>query len=360
MTNEPTIRIGAFAPLSQPGWVEAGRHLLAGLDLGARDVNASGGIGGRLLELMIRDTAGDPAKAIAAVDELAQLGVVALAGEYHSVVARAIAARSAALELPYLCSSAVIDALIEEPTDWIARLCPPQSRGWETFADFLIQAGNKHISVVTQPSIYWSSGTRILREQFASCGGSVLALDASALAPNAVCDELARANVTALLLLVGAPEPATAIVRAVRQDPRLHSIQLGAPAGQPEFASWAAALGKDGAAIPFLRYLPTTFGMLGATMETRLRNELSAPPSFVAFEGYDTIRLIAEVLRNGKGVSTTKADFWTGAEVEGARGRIRLSRPAGGKVWQWEGAPVQIADRDPLDIEHYRILEPAR
>jgi len=77
----------------------------------------------------------------------------------------------------------------------------------------------------------------------------------------------------------------------------------------------------------------------------------------VAFEGYDTIRLMAEILRGGKGISSTKADFWMGAEVEGSRGRISLSRSAAGKIWQWEGAPVQIADRDPLDIEHYRILE---
>jgi transposase InsO family protein len=39
--------------------------------------------------------------------------VAALAGEYHSVVARAAAARAAALGVPFLCSSAVLDALTE-------------------------------------------------------------------------------------------------------------------------------------------------------------------------------------------------------------------------------------------------------
>lgn len=78
------LLISALAPLTAPGWVEAGRHLVAGLELGVSDVNASGGIAGRQIELIVRDTAGDPAKAAAAVDELASAGVLALAGEYHS------------------------------------------------------------------------------------------------------------------------------------------------------------------------------------------------------------------------------------------------------------------------------------
>ena len=99
-----------MVPLSRPGWVESGRHLLAGMELAAREANETGGIGGRPLELVLRDTAADPHKAAAAVDEFARLGVAALAGEYHSVVARAAAARADALGLPFLCSSAVLDA----------------------------------------------------------------------------------------------------------------------------------------------------------------------------------------------------------------------------------------------------------
>ena len=112
-----TVQLGVLVPLTRPGWVEAGRHLLAGLELAVRDVNADGGIAGRPLELVVRDTAADPQRAAAAVDELAGLGVAALAGEYHSVVARTAAARADALGLPFLCSSAVLDALTDQPTE---------------------------------------------------------------------------------------------------------------------------------------------------------------------------------------------------------------------------------------------------
>ena len=162
-TDESAVRIGALVPLTRPGWVEAGRHLAAGFELAVRDVNESGGIGGRSLELVVRDTAADPQRAAAAVDELDRLGVAALAGEYHSVVARAAAARADALGLPFLCSSAVLDALTEQPTDWVARLAPAQSHGWRIHADFLLGAGHSRIAVAAQPSVYWASGP-------ASCG----------------------------------------------------------------------------------------------------------------------------------------------------------------------------------------------
>ncbi|MER6144079.1 ABC transporter substrate-binding protein [Streptomyces sparsogenes] len=351
-----SVRIGALAPLTRPGWVEAGRHLLAGLELGVHEVNDAGGIAGRPLELVVRDTAADPEKAAAAVDELAGLGVAAVAGEYHSVVARAAAARADALGLPFLCSSAVLDELTEQPTEWVARLAPAQSRGWRIFADFLLGAGHGRIAVAAQPSVYWASGTRILRDHLASRGGTVIDLDMRALTPEAVCDALVDHRAEALLLLVGHPEPAVPLVRAVRRDQRLTEILIGAPAGQPEFAEWAALLGDDGAAVPFLRYLPERLTPVGARVETALRERLAEAPSFVAFEGYDAVAVLAEVLRS-HGVDRARiAEAWPGVAAEGTRGEIRFSRTPGISVRQWAWPPIQVVDRDPAEPGRFRVL----
>ncbi|MFD5329419.1 ABC transporter substrate-binding protein [Streptomyces sp. NPDC127092] len=354
--EEPAVRIGALVPLSPPGWVEAGRHLLAGLELAVGEVNDAGGIDGRPLELVVRDTAADPRKAEAAVDELAGLGVAALAGEYHSVVARAAAARADALGVPFLCSSAVLDGLTEEPTDWVARLPPAQSHGWRLYGDFLLGAGHRRVAVATQPSVYWAAGTGILRDHLSAHGGTVTELDANALDPAALCDELVAQGATALLLLVGFPEPAVSIVKAVRHDERLAGILIGAPAGQPEFADWAAALGDDGAAVPFLRYLPERLGPLGARVGAALRERLGEAPSFVAFEGYDAVLVLAGLLR-GHGPDRARiAASWPQVAVEGTRGRIRFSRAPGIGVWQWTWPPTQVVDRDPTRPDRFRVL----
>ncbi|WP_284574656.1 ABC transporter substrate-binding protein [Streptomyces sp. 2P-4] len=351
----PPVRLGALVPLTRPGWTEAGRQLLAGLELGVRDVNAAGGIAGRPLELLVRDTAADPVRAAAAVDELAGLGVAAVAGEYHSVAARAAAVRADAAGVPFLCSSAVLDELTDGPAQQVARLAPPQSQGWRTYADFLLAAGRRRIAVASQPSAYWASGTRILRDRLAAAGGTLLALDADALAPGALCDALAADGATALLLLVGHPEPAVPVVRAVRADRRLDGLLIGAPAGQPEFAGWAAALGADGAGIPFLRYLPDRLGPLGERVAAELRARLGGAPSFVAFEGWDTAAVLAEALRTRGTDRAAVAGAWPHVSVEGTRGPIRFARTAGTGVWQWAGAPVQVADRDPERPDRFRV-----
>src|SRR5215472_13471719 len=116
VASDRAIRVGGVMPLSRPGFLEAGRHLKAGLELAVADVNGLGGVGGRPLELLVRDTGAGPAKAVAIVDELHKDGVAAIAGEYHSVVARAIAARATQLGLAFVCSSAVLDSLTNEPS----------------------------------------------------------------------------------------------------------------------------------------------------------------------------------------------------------------------------------------------------
>ncbi|MGW3326914.1 ABC transporter substrate-binding protein [Streptomyces virginiae] len=355
-----SVRIGALVPLSRPGWVEAGQHLLAGLELAVHEVNDAGGIAGRPLELLVRDTAADPQKAAAAVEELAGLGVAALAGEYHSVVARAAAARADALGLPFLCSSAVLDALTEQPTEWVARLAPAQSHGWRIYAEFLLGAGHRRIAVGAQSSVYWAAGTRILREYVTPRGGSVVELDMATLSPTALCEALVDRGATALLLLVGHPEPAVPIVRAVHRDRRLAEIMIGAPAGQPEFPEWARLLGDDGVAVPFLRYLPERLGALGTRVETALRERLGVAPSFVAFEGYDTVVVLADVLRSRGADEAHAADPWTRVEVEGTRGRIRFSRAPGIGVRQWTWAPTQVVDRDPAQPDRFRVLHSGR
>lgn len=355
-TGEAPIQIGVLVPLTRPGWTEAGQHLIGGLELAAREVNDTGGVAGKPLELVVRDTAADPQRATAAVDELNRLGVAALAGEYHSVVARAVAARADSLGLPFVCSSAVLDALTGQPTDWVARIAPAQSRGWRIYADFLLGAGHRRIAVAAEPSLYWASGAAILRDHLTPRGGTVIDLDLRALSPAAVAGELAAQRATALLLLAGYPDPAVPLVRSVRGDQRLAGMMIGAPAGQPEFPGWLRSLGGDGAGIPFLRYRPARLGPLGARVEAALRERLGEAPSFVAFEGYDTVAVLAGVLRSGGTDRARIRQSWPGVAAEGTRGPIRFYRQPGISVWQWAWPPIQVADRDPADPGRFRIL----
>ncbi|MBB4062869.1 ABC transporter substrate-binding protein [Gellertiella hungarica] len=350
------VLIGALAPLSRPGWVEAGQQMLAGMQQAVSDINAAGGLGGQELLLVVRDTAADPATAEAAVDALAGQGVTAIAGEYHSVVARVIAARAEALGIPFVCSSAVIDGLLEKPGRWVARIAPPQSKGWSRYAAHLLAAGHRHIAAACQPSVYWQAGIRILRASHEAAGGSVAVLDLQSTEPAELCDRLAAGNATALLLLAGHPEPALSLAEAVLRDTRLSRLKLGAPAGQPEFPGWVERLGAGAAGIPFLRYLPPATAGKGVAIAARLSARLGGTPSFVALEGYDAMLVLADALRQA-GLDRARVPLcWPKVQIEGSRGDIVLSRADEDTVWQWASAPVEIAERDPADPERFRTV----
>lgn len=350
MTNHATtgakqpIRLGALAPLSRPGFLEAGRHLLAGIELAVAEINEAGGmVGGRPLELLVRDTAGTPELGAAAVSELAAEGAVAVVGEYHSVVAYAAAGAAVEARLPFVCSSAVLDAVVDSPTDIVARIAPAQSYCWGVYADYLVSAGYGHVALVMQPDRYWSSGARLLRASLTERRVVVTEIEytASLDTPDtSVTDVLAAADgVDALLLLVGYPEPAVDLVRAVRADARLAGLRIGDPAGRAEFPQWLALLGEDGADVPFLRYLSPGRGTQIAQRLTRI---VGQSPSFVAFEGYDSVQVVAEALRIGGPDRRGVSEALSGVRVAGTRGTIDFPRGSG-PILQWTWPPVQIA-----------------
>jgi hypothetical protein len=134
---------------------------------------------------------------------------------------------------------------------------------------------------------------------------------------------------------------------------------IGAPAGQPEFSEWTARLGSDGGSIPFLRYRPDEFGAIGSRVEAVLSERLATAPSFVAFEGYDTILVLAEMLRAHGEDRAAIAAAWSRVTVEGTRGQIRFRRVPGVGAWQWAWAPLQVVDRDPARTDRFRVLRPA-
>src|SRR2546421_9164092 len=74
-TDGSSVQVGALVPLTRPGWVETGRHLLAGFELAVREVNDAGGVVGRPLELGGRKTPADRSRAAAAGDEFAPPGI---------------------------------------------------------------------------------------------------------------------------------------------------------------------------------------------------------------------------------------------------------------------------------------------
>jgi hypothetical protein len=140
---------------------------------------------------------------------------------------------------------------------------------------------------------------------------------------------------------------------------------VGDPAGRAEFPEWAQLLGRYGLGVPYLRYLPAALGEFGASVASRLAQRLGQAPSFVALEGYDTIRVLGEALRVAGDDRQRLAHALPSVKVQGTRGLLQFTHTPDVPVLQWVWPPVQVvahtdaSQRDRVAVlreEHYGTI----
>ncbi len=251
------IALGGLAPLSTPGLVAAGRDLRDGMMLATADVNENRRADHRRLSLAVRDSGAGATAAVEAVEKLVADGIIALVGEFHSAVAVPVSSVATRLAVPFLCSSATADAVVDDNPVWVFRLACRQSRGWTLYADYLTDNGAEHVAIVADDGDYWRHGVRYLHEQLTYRG-----VDVSVVRSSHRTDELDRIrsagegrSVDAVILLLAYPEPFTQLLRALRGCANLR-VAVGDPAGRVAFRDCVEALGSDAAGISHLAYMP--------------------------------------------------------------------------------------------------------
>ncbi len=347
------VKVGFLAPLSAPGWQDAGSLLLAGFQAGINEINSRGA--GVTIDPLIRDTAGNPDLASEMVRSLKREGVQALAGEYHSVVARSVSHVAHELELPYLCSSAVLDKLIDIPSNWVARLSPPQSIGWSIYTDYLCSQGHTQVATLYSDSLYWTQGMKILEARLAQHGGSLTAFEYSDAAFAELQRFLLSGRASSVLLLLGHPDPIVSVLRSLRSESLLQDILIGTPAGQSELKLWHEELGTLGNEVSFLQYLPQSLSPLGQTATEKMTLEGYTSPPFVYLEGYDSALVVADLLSR-----PLNSKPWASVFADGTRGHISFTFDPNCNIWQWLNAPVRVAEvADASGDQEVRLLSGA-
>jgi branched-chain amino acid transport system substrate-binding protein len=139
--------IGMLLPLSGRQRALGERALRGGL-LAA---DLMGGLpSGQPIELKVRDTASDPARAAAAVEELAKEGVAAIVGTPDRVEAQSAVPKAEALGVPYL-ELAPDDARRGETTFKLVRQSDARARA---MAKLAVQRGARSVAVLAPDSAY--------------------------------------------------------------------------------------------------------------------------------------------------------------------------------------------------------------
>lgn len=355
MMADNGLRIGGLGPLSMPGIAWAGRELRDGMGLAVQQLNRSGGVLGRPLVLLFEDTHGRPEAGVAALEKLLHERVHAIVGEFHSAVADALVEPIQRSRVPFVCASATLDDITTRRLSYVFRLAPPQSYGWGVYADYLASEGFHHVVALQEDNAYWNSGSKVIEARLRSSGVRLSRLsavsgqvDARTWIRKVQALQSESPSPDMLLLLTGYPEPLRSVVVEARTRGLLTSTCfLGDPAGRTVFPDWWETVGTDAVNVPFLSYAPSVPTSDGTQMATAFKQHYAREPTFVAMEGYDSVRVLARALEDAGGTESPNVCAALGRmELEGARGTIRFSTDHEGVVHQqWKWPPVCVAVR---------------
>lgn len=143
--REP-IKIGVLSELGLPAYAKLARHQVAAAEIAAEEINAAGGILGRPVRLIVRDSKAAPAEGVRqARDLLEREGVFALYHTGSSAVALAVSEVAREKKVPFNASSASVEITADQGHRYVLRTLPnnlstmnarvivrhSQERGWK-------------------------------------------------------------------------------------------------------------------------------------------------------------------------------------------------------------------------------------
>lgn len=147
--NPASIRIGFLGELSGPFaiWGTSARN---GMALAVEDVNTDGGIDGREIELLERDTQGIPEEGVTALRELVERReVVAVGGAVSSDVGLAVARVAEEEPVPLFLVMAGADRILTPESRMTFRTClPAASRVVDPFVRYVADEGLTRVGAV--------------------------------------------------------------------------------------------------------------------------------------------------------------------------------------------------------------------
>lgn len=146
-----------------------------GVLLAVEQINAAGGIGGRKIELIIRDDLGTPEGAQAADDELIKAGVVAIIG--HATSGQTLAGLKATDPAQMVMISPTVSTpALSGKDDYFFRVYPTFKDSSQAFADYIYQTGGlKRLAVIydTDNAAYAETYRTTFAEKFTAQGGAI-------------------------------------------------------------------------------------------------------------------------------------------------------------------------------------------
>lgn len=292
---KPSVKIGMLTSLTG-GLAPYGPPIQHGTDLAVEQINEAGGIMGRKLELIVRDTGTAPAVGRDAAAKLVEIdGVPAIIGALSSGVTLASSSVTIANEVVQISPASTSAAITDlEDNDFLFRTVVSDAFQGVVQADLALDLGYKTVSVIYVNNAYGKGLALVFQKNFEAKGGKVLAM-----VPYEEGKPSYRSEVEQVL--AGNPDALNVISYPVDGNKQLvHAIELGY---EGKFLLCDGMKGEAVAAGPASKFLEGSFGTAAGASPPpeQFASDFNQrfEPSTVPYnrEAYDAAVLIALAMR---------------------------------------------------------------
>jgi branched-chain amino acid transport system substrate-binding protein len=171
------IRIGLVTAITTE-YTIVGQYIEEGVNMAVEEINASGGINGRKIELVKEDSANTNPTAVSAFNKMVNSdNVVAIMGPDLSTQLLAVAPIINKAKVPVLVQGSNPKLTQESP--WYFRIRPDDSLAASAAANFAVGKLNlKKIGITHDTDEFGSGGTKIIQDTLTSLGATVVGVEA--------------------------------------------------------------------------------------------------------------------------------------------------------------------------------------
>ncbi len=202
--DKPPVKIGWLAALTGPN-SSPGIGFNRGIEFATQILNEAGGIGGRQIEIVTRDTQGDPTKAVnAALEVVSQQRVEFLLGPTNSGESLATEPVTARYKVPSLLYS-VVDSLVDiKRYPYYFRQLPSNTQWTEAAQNYVLKVLKaQKVGVIGDATGYGTATLHLAASEFKKAGGDVVyttLIDPNATDATAEMQKAKQAGAEALLV----------------------------------------------------------------------------------------------------------------------------------------------------------------
>ena len=209
---EETVKVGALLAVTG-GAAFLGAPEARPLEMIVQEVNARGGLGGRKVELLVRDTASSPEKAVSfarqLIDEEQVVAIIGPSTSGETMAIKAVAEQGQTV----LVSCAAAEVIVNPLARWVFKVAPKDADAVDLIFARMKAAGTTRIGVLSSNTGFGKAGKDQIEKRAAAHGITLLAnetYDKAATDLTAEVTKLKAAGVQALLNW--SIEPAQSIV----------------------------------------------------------------------------------------------------------------------------------------------------